>query len=164
MLKQSADNFRYLISENLFDDLTKTAADEYPFIVHGWLFADRRENFGICKKFTVNPEINIPKAKTHKKPKSWKRYQTSKLYNMRKFKKKQDIDIVWQWHSHPTCRKKLHAMDKRILKYMSQGVMIIVIPPVPEKDQEASVVGWYYTKRHRRKPAIKKMTFELISE
>ncbi|MGV9173628.1 MAG: hypothetical protein ACOC35_13845, partial [Promethearchaeia archaeon] len=80
------------------------------------------------------------------------------------FKRNQDIDIVWQWHSHPSGRKKLHEMDKRILKYMSQGVMIIIIPPVPEKDQDANVIGWYYNKQHRRKPAIKKMTFELVSE
>lgn len=164
MLKQSADKFRYLIPEDLFDDITQTAVDEYPFIVHGWLFADRRENFGICKKYIMNPDINIKKAKTHQKPSSWIRYQRSKLYNMRKFKDNQNIDIVWQWHSHPSGKKKIHPMDKRILKYMSQGVMIIVIPPVPEKNQEANIVGWYFKKKHRCKPSIKKMTFELISE
>ncbi|MFO8017743.1 MAG: hypothetical protein R6U96_03855 [Promethearchaeia archaeon] len=110
----------------------------------------------------MNPEINIKEAKEHKKPRSWKRYQTSKLYNMRKFKKNQDVDIVWQWHSHPSTGKKLHAMDKRILKYMGQGVMIIVIPSVPKKDQDATIVGWYYKKQRRKKPIIKKMTFELI--
>ena len=92
------------------------------------------------------------------------RYQKSKLYNMRKFKTNQDVDIVWQWHSHPSSKTKLHKMDKRILKYMSQGVMVIVIPPVPEKNQDAKILGWYYNKQHRRKPMIKKMMFEIISE
>jgi len=162
--RYNADNFRYLIPEPLFEEITQKAAEEYPYIVHGWLFADRKENFGICTKFTLNPDINIKRAKKHKKPRSWMRYQKSKLYNMRKLKANQDIDIVWQWHSHPSRKKKLHAMDKRILKYMSEGVMIIVIPPVPEKNQKASIVGWYYNKRNRRKPEIKKMVFELISE
>ncbi|TFF88114.1 MAG: hypothetical protein EU550_01920 [Promethearchaeota archaeon] len=112
----------------------------------------------------MNEDINIKKAEKHNKPSSWMRYQKSKLYNMRKFKANQDIDIVWQWHSHPTNRKKLHKMDKRILKYMSKGVMIIVIPPVPEENQEPHIVGWYYQKGHRRKPLIKKMVFEIISE
>jgi len=92
------------------------------------------------------------------------RYKKSKLYNMRKFKNDRDVDIVWQWHSHPSDKRKLHEMDKRILKYMSTGVMIIVIPPVPEKNQKAHIVGWYYNKRSRRKPEIKKMVFEMISE
>lgn len=92
------------------------------------------------------------------------RYQKSKLYNMRKFKENQKVDIVWQWHSHPDNRRKLHSMDKRILKYMRKGVMILVIPPVPEKNQEAHIVGWYYKKGHRRKPKIEKMVFEIISE
>jgi len=159
-----ADDFRYLIPEPLFQEITQKTAEEYPFIIHGWLFAERRDNFGICKRFTLNPDINIKKAKKHKKPSSWMRYQKSKLYNMRKFKKNQDVDIVWQWHSHPSNKKKLHPMDKRILKYMSKGVMIIVIPPLPENDQEGNIVGWYYKKQHRRKPMIKKMVFELISE
>lgn len=112
----------------------------------------------------MNPDINIERAKEHKKPSSWMRYKKSKLYNMRKFKENRDVDIVWQWHSHPSHKKKLHAMDKRILKYMSNGVMIIVIPSVPKKSQEANILGWYYNKRHRRKPEITKMVFELISE
>jgi len=132
--------------------------------VHGWLFAERKDNFGLCTKFEMNPDINIERAKEHKKPSSWMRYKKSKLYNMRKFKENRDVDIVWQWHSHPSHKKKLHAMDKRILKYMSNGVMIIVIPSVPKKSQEANILGWYYNKRHRRKPEIKKMVFELISE
>lgn len=112
----------------------------------------------------MNPDINIKRAKKHKKPSSWMRYQKSKLYNMRKFKDNRNVDIVWQWHSHPSGNKKLHKMDKRILKYMSSGVMILVIPPVPEDDQEGSIVGWYYNKRNRKKPEIKKMVFELISK
>lgn len=160
----SADNFRYLIPESLFQEITQKAAEEYPFIVHGWLFAKRKDNFGICSKFEINERINIEKAKTHKKPSGWKRYQRSKLYNMRNFKKDTETDIVWQWHSHPSFKEKLHPMDKRILKYMKSGVMIIVIPPVPEENQEAHIVGWYYDKRKRKKPEIKKMVFELISE
>ncbi|MBD3337544.1 MAG: hypothetical protein GF353_00455 [Candidatus Lokiarchaeota archaeon] len=113
----------------------------------------------------MNDDINITRAKTHQKPRSWMRYQKSKLYNMRKFKNnRENVDIVWQWHSHPSDKKKLHKMDKRILKYMSQGVMIIVIPPVPEENQEAHITGWYYDKRHRRKPRIEKMVFEMITE
>ncbi|MEJ2249885.1 MAG: hypothetical protein P8Y97_09520 [Candidatus Lokiarchaeota archaeon] len=117
-----------MIPKSLFESITQKAAEEYPYIVHGWLFADRKENFGICKKFTINPDINIKRAKKHKKPRSWMRYKKSKLYNMRKFKSDQDVDIVWQWHSHPSNKRKLHKMDKKILKYMSHGVMIIVIP------------------------------------
>jgi hypothetical protein len=92
------------------------------------------------------------------------RYKKSKIYKMRKFKEEQDVDIVWQWHSHPSAKEKLHKMDKRILKYMNSGVMIIVIPPVPEKDQDAHVVGWYYDKQYRSKPMIDKMVFEVITE
>jgi len=157
-----AKDFRYLIPESLFKEIAQKAADEYPMIVHGWLFAERKENFGICTKFIMNPDLR--KSKVHVKPRSWMRYKKSKIYNMRKFKQELGVDIVWQFHSHPSGSDKLHAIDKRILKYLSNGVMIIVIPPVPEKEQKAHLVGWYYDKRYTKKPIIEKMVFEIISE
>jgi len=157
-----AKDFRYLIPESLFKEIAQKTADEYPMIVHGWLFAERKENFGICTKFIMNPDLR--KSKVHVKPRSWMRYKKSKIYNMRKFKQELGVDIVWQFHSHPSGSDKLHAIDKRILKYLSNGVMIIVIPPVPEKEQKAHLVGWYYDKRYTKKPIIEKMVFEIISE
>ena len=158
----AAKDFRYLIPESLFKDITKKAADEYPQIASGWLFADRKENFGICTKFIMGTDLR--KNKVHIKPRSWMRYKKSKIYNMRKFKAELGVDIVWMWHSHPSGNDKLHAIDKRILKYLSNGVMIIVIPPAPGKDQKPHLVGWYYDKRYTKKPIIEKMVFEIISE
>lgn len=158
----SADDFRYLIPQSIFEEITEKAKEELPYIVHGWLFADRKENFGICKKFIMNPDIK--KTKGHQKPRSWMRYKKSKIYNMRKFKEEKEVDIVWQWHSHPSGNEKLHKIDKRILKYLSNGVMIIVIPEIEENDQKAHLVGWYYDKRYTKKPVIDKMVFEIISE
>ena len=159
-----AKDFRYLIPESLFQNITKKCAEEYPMILNGWIFAERKENFGICTKFITNPDLR--KAKAHVKPRSWMRYKKSKIYNMRKFKQELGVDIVWQWHSHPSGNPKLHAIDKRILKYLSNGVMIIVIPAVPDKEPEqtAHLVGWYYDKRYTKKPIIEKMVFEIISE
>ncbi|TFF88044.1 MAG: hypothetical protein EU548_09395 [Promethearchaeota archaeon] len=161
-MSNSAKNFRYLIPEKLFQEITQKAADEMPHIVHGWLFADRKENFGICTKFIMNPDLR--KTKSHVKPRSWMRYKKSKIYNMRKFKQELGVDIVWQWHSHPSGNEKLHQIDKRILKYLSNGVMIIVIPENKEKDQTAHLVGWYYDKRYSKKPIIEKMVFEIIQD
>jgi len=163
-MSNSAKNFRYLIPEKLYQEITQKATEEYPNIVHGWLFADRKENFGICTKFIMNPDLR--KNKVHVKPRSWMRYKKSKIYNMRKFKQELEVDIVWQWHSHPSGNEKLHMIDKRILKYLSNGVMIIIIPAVPDKTppQIAHLTGWYYDKRYTKKPIIEKMTFEIISE
>lgn len=158
----SAKDFRYLIPEKIFNEITQKAADESPSIVHFWIFADRKENFGIVNSFIVNTDLK--KTKTHQKPRSWMRYKKSKIYNMRKFKQELGVDIVWQAHSHPSGNEKLHNIDKRILKYLSNGVMIIVVPPIEEKDQEAHLVGWYYDKRYTKKPIIEKMVFEIISE
>ncbi|TFG04646.1 MAG: hypothetical protein EU539_10445 [Promethearchaeota archaeon] len=158
----SAKDFRYLIPENLFKEITQKAGEEVPHIIHGWLFAERKENFGICKSFIMNPDLR--KTKSHVKPRSWMRYKKSKIYNMRKFKEELEVDIVWMWHSHPSGNEKLHQIDKRILKYLSNGVMIIVIPPIPDKDQKAHLVGWYYDKRYTKKPIIEKMVFEIISD
>jgi len=162
MTSSSADNFRYLIPETIYDEITEKAKEELPYIVHGWLFADRKENFGIVNKFIMNPDLK--KSKTHTKPRSWMRYKKSKIYNMRKFKQELGVDIVWQWHSHPSGKEKLHPIDKRILKYLSNGVMIIVIPEIKEKNQKKHLVGWYYDKRYTKKPIIEKMVFEIISE
>ena len=155
-------DFRYLIPERIFNEITQKAAEEYPYIIHGWLFADRKENFGIVSKFIMNPDLRRTKA--HVKPRSWMRYKKSKIYNMRKFKQEMGVDIVWQWHSHPSGNEKLHQIDKRILKYLSNGVMIIVIPNLPDKELKPHLVGWYYDKRYTKKPIIEKMVFEIISE
>ncbi|MHA1413517.1 MAG: hypothetical protein ACTSO4_13000 [Promethearchaeota archaeon] len=104
------------------------------------------------------------KTKVHQKPRSWMRYKKSKIYNMRKFKEELGVDIVWQAHTHPSGNEKLHQIDKRILKYLSNGVMIIIIPELPEKGLKGHVVGWYYDKRYTKKPIIEKMIFEVISE
>lgn len=157
----SAKNFRYLIPERIFNEITDKAKEELPYIIHGWLFADRKENFGIVNKYIMNPDLR--KTKTHVKPRSWMRYKKSKIYNMRKFKQELEVDIVWQWHSHPSGNEKLHNIDKRILKYLSNGVMIIIIPEIKEKEQKAHLVGWYYDKRYTKKPIIEKMIFEIIS-
>ena len=164
-----AKDFRYLIPQRIFDELTQKAAEESftgegtkDYVVHFWVFADRKENFGIVNKFIINTDLR--KTKGHVKPRSWMRYKKSKIYNMRKFKQELGVDIVWQCHSHPNGNEKLHAIDKRILKYLSNGVMLIVIPPNEEKGQQANLVGWYYDKRYTKKPIIEKMVFEIISE
>ncbi|MHA1762313.1 MAG: hypothetical protein ACTSYC_00945, partial [Promethearchaeota archaeon] len=118
----SAKEFRYLIPQRIFDEITNKAAEELPYIVHFWIFADRKENFGIVNSFIINTDLK--KTKTHQKPRSWMRYKKSKIYNMRKFKQELGVDIVWQAHSHPSGNEKLHNIDKRILKYLSNGVMI----------------------------------------
>jgi len=83
---------------------------------------------------------------------------------MLKFKQELGVDIVWQAHTHPSGNQKLHAIDKKILKYLSNGVMLIIIPPNEEKEQQANLIGWYYDKRYTKKPIIEKMVFEIISE
>ena len=155
-------DFRYLIPERLFKELTQKAAEAYPMIELYWIFADRKENFGIVNKFIVNPDLR--KTKAHVKPRSWMRYKKSKIFNMRKFKQEMGVDIVWQAHTHPSGNEKLHTIDKRILKYLSNGVMIIIVPDLPEKELKPHLVGWYYDKRYTKKPIIEKMVFEIISE
>jgi len=162
MSSSSIKNFRYLIPEKLFKEITEKAREELPYIIHGWLFAKREENFGIVSQFIMNTDLR--KTKAHVKPRSWMRYKKSKIYNMRKFKQELGVDIVWQWHSHPSGNEKLHTIDKRILKYLSNGVMIIVIPEMEDKQQKAHLVGWYYDKRYTKKPNIEKMVFEIIQD
>ena len=157
-----AKDFRYLIPERIFKEITQKATEALPNIEHYWIFADRKENFGIVNKFIVNSDLR--RTKVHVKPRSWMRYKKSKIYNMRKFKQEENVDIVWQAHTHPSGNEKLHQIDKRILKYLSNGVMIIIIPELPEKELKGHLVGWYYDKRYTKKPIIEKMVFEIISE
>lgn len=157
-----AENFRYLIPEKIYDEIVNKISKEAPHMLKGWIFADRRGNFGIVNRFTVENEKL--KIKTHKKPRSWMRYKKAKIYNMRKFKQEENIDIVWEWHSHPSGNEKLHAVDKAILNYLSMGVMIIVTPKSDENEQKGGFVGWYYDKRTTKKPVIERMVFEIITE
>ena len=158
----TAKDFRYLIPQKIFDEIIKKATEAYPNVENYWIFADRKENFGIVTKFIPNPDLK--KSRVHVKPRSWMRYKKSKIYNMRKFKQELGVDIVWQAHTHPSGNGKLHQIDKRILKYLSNGVMIIVIPEIPDQDVKGNLIGWYYDKRYTKKPIIERMTFEIISE
>lgn len=161
-MMSSAKDFRYLIPQKIFDEIIKKATEAYPNVENYWIFADRKENFGIVTKFIPNPDLK--KSRTHIKPRSWMRYKKSKIYNMRKFKQELGVDIVWQAHTHPSGNEKLHQIDKRILKYLSNGVMIIVIPEIPDQNLKGNLIGWYYDKRYTKKPIIERMTFEIISE
>ncbi|MHA1394157.1 MAG: hypothetical protein ACTSRZ_11685 [Promethearchaeota archaeon] len=121
-------------------------------IVSGWIFADRKENFGIVVGYSVIDRD----SDAHIRPKSWIRVKKKKIYEMRKLKEEQGYDIVWQFHSHPDGNEELNEVDKAILNYLSTGVMIIVT--------QNNVVGWFYDKRETKKPIIDKMIFEIISE
>ena len=148
-------DFRYLIPENLFDELVELAQEghaEGDRIVSGWIFADRKENFGIVNGY----EITKKDAKSHERPKSWMRTKKKKLYTLRKLKEERNIDIAWQFHTHPTGTEDLHEIDLKILNYLSTGVMIIITPD--------NVLGWYFDKRETKKPYIDKMVFEIINE
>lgn len=157
-----ADNFRYLIPEKIYDDIIQKVSDALPYILRGWVFADRRGNFGIVNRIHVENEKM--RSKAHKRPRSWMRYKKAKIYNMRKFKQDEGIDIAWEWHSHPSGNEKLHMIDKQILNYLSMGVMIIICPKLQSNDDKGSFIGWYYDKRTTKKPIIDKMVFEIISE
>jgi len=158
----TAKDFRYLIPQKIFDEIIKKATEAYPNVDNYWIFADRKENFGIVTKFIPNPDLK--KSRVHVKPRSWMRYKKSKIYNMRKFKQELGVDIVWQAHTHPSGNEKLHQIDKRILKYLSNGVMVIVIPEIPDQNVKGNLIGWYYDKRYTKKPIIERMVFEIISE
>ncbi len=75
---------------------------------------------------------------------------------MRKLKADRNLDIVWQYHTHPDGIEELHEVDIKILDYLSTGVMIVVTPD--------NVLGWYYDRRETKKAIIDKMIFEIISE
>jgi len=148
-------DFRYLIPENYFTELTNIAKEggkNGNKIVAGWIFADRKENFGIVKGY----EVTEDPADSHIKPKSWMRMKKKKLFSLRKYKEEQDIDIVWQFHTHPNGKEDLHETDLKILEYLSTGVMIVVTTD--------NIVGWYYDKRETKKAIIEKMTFEIIND
>ena len=161
-MMSSAKDFRYLILQKIFDEIIKKGTEAYPNVENYWIFADRKENFGIVTKFIPNPDLK--KSRVHVKPRSWMRYKKSKIYNMRKFKQELGVDIVWQAHTHPSGNEKLHQIDKRILKYLSNGVMVIVIPEIPDQNVKGNLIGWYFDKRYTKKPIIERMVFEIISE
>jgi len=144
--------FRYLIPEPIFDELTGLVKKNGDKIISGWIFADRKENFGIITDYVVTDED----SDAHVRPKSWMRMKKNKIFNMRKLKQERNCDIVWQFHSHPDGNEELHEVDLKILNYLSTGVMIIVTPN--------NILGWFFDKRETKKPIIDKMIFEIISE
>jgi hypothetical protein len=147
-------NFRYLIPEPIYDDLTKLAKDgkKDKKITSGWMFADRKENFAIVKGYEVTKDA----SDAHIRPKSWMRMKKNKIYTMRKIKEDRNIDIAWQFHTHPDDEEELHETDLKILNYLSTGVMIIITT--------GNILGWYFDKRETKKSIIEKMTFEIINE
>jgi hypothetical protein len=155
MTESLAINFRYLVPEDVFDELIEIAEEDYQTqnqISNGWILANRYENFAIIDRYmTTNESENC-----HNRPKSWMRLKKRKLYAMRKLKKDLDIDIVWQFHTHPNNNKELHPIDIEILKYLTTGVMIIVTREV--------IVGWYFKKLYDQKPYFDKMVFEVVKE
>ena len=150
--------FRYLIPEPIFDELMELIdkgpkkEEEELKIVSGWLLADRKENFGIVTSYIITDE----ESKAHIRPKSWMRMKKNKIYTMRKLKQDKNVDIVWQFHSHPDGIEELHEVDLKILNYLSTGVMVIITP--------TNILGWFFDKRETKKPIIEKMIFEIISE
>ncbi|MBD3351933.1 MAG: hypothetical protein GF364_10655 [Candidatus Lokiarchaeota archaeon] len=144
--------FRYLIPEPIFDELTSLVKESKDKIISGWLFADRKENFGIVSGYNITNKD----SKAHIRPKSWIRVKKKKIYTMRKLKEDKGYDIVWQFHSHPSGKEELHDVDLAILNYLSTGVMIVITPD--------NILGWYFDKRETKKPIIDKMIFEIISE
>lgn len=155
MNETSTINFRYLIPEPIYDELIQMAKQghaEKDRIVSGWLFADRKENFAIVKAY----EITKADSDAHVRPKSWMRMKKNKIYTMRKLKEEKNIDIAWQFHTHPDSKEDLHDTDLKILNYLSTGVMIIITP--------TNILGWYFDKRETKKSLIEKMNFEIINE
>lgn len=144
--------YRYLIPEAIFDELTEKVKKNGKKIFTGWLFAERKDYFGIVTDYKIIDED----ATAHEKPKSWMRMKKNKIYNMRKFKQERGCDIVWQMHSHPSGNEELHEVDEEILNYLSTGVMIIIT--------ENNVIGHFYDKRESKKAIRDKMLFEIISE
>jgi proteasome lid subunit RPN8/RPN11 len=148
----SGGGFRYLIPENLFDELVSHVKKSKLKLVSGWIFADRKENFGIITGYMVDSE----NSDAHVRPKSWMRMKKSKIFTMRKLKMEKGCDIVWQFHSHPDGVEDLDEVDLKILNYLSTGVMIIIT--------STNILGWFFDKRETKKPTIDKMVFEIISE
>jgi proteasome lid subunit RPN8/RPN11 len=151
----SSINFRYLIPEPIYDELITMAKDGHEkndSITSGWIFADRKENFAIINGY----EITKTESDAHVRPKSWMRMKKNKIYSMRKLKEEKNLDIVWQFHTHPDGKEELHDTDLKILNYLSTGVMIIITAK--------NVLGWYFDKRESKKSYIEKMVFEVINE
>ena len=133
-------------------EISKEGHEDNDRIISGWIFADRKENFGIVNGY----EITKKDAQSHIRPKSWMRMKKKKLYTLRKLKEERELDIAWQFHTHPKGNEELHEIDLKILNYLSTGVMIVVTPD--------NVLGWYFDKRETKKPYIDKMVFEIINE
>ena len=155
MIETLTINFRYLIPEQIFEELIEIAKDDHQKndkISNGWIYAQRRENFAVINNYTVNNDLKG----CHIRPKSWIRLKKRKLYTMRKLKKDTKSDIIWQFHTHPSNNKELHDVDLQILKYFTTGVMIIITTD--------SIIGWYYKKMYDQKPFLDKMLFEIIGE
>jgi hypothetical protein len=148
-------NFRYLIPEPIYDELValaKQGHDEKDRIVSGWVFADRKEQFAIVNGY----EIVKSDSDAHVRPKSWMRMKKNKIYTMRKMKEDRNLDIAWQFHTHPDSKEELHDTDLKILNYLSTGVMIIITPK--------NILGWFFDKRETKKSLLEKMIFEIINE
>jgi proteasome lid subunit RPN8/RPN11 len=151
----SSINFRYLIPEPIYDELIQLAKEGHEDknrLVSGWMFADRKENFAIVNGY----EVTKNPSDAHVRPKSWMRMKKNKIYTMRKLKEEKNLDIAWQFHSHPDSKEELHEVDLKILNYLSTGVMIVITP--------TNVLGWYFDKRETKKSFIEKMIFEIINE
>lgn len=155
----SRGSFRFLIPESIFNDIVKDCT-ESEFILNGWMFADRKENFAVVTGYQIVKSKS--KNKEHVRPKSWMRLKKNKIYTMRKLKKEKNCDIVWQFHTHPWGDEELHEIDLKILNYLSTGVMIIITPK--DSPNGGNVVGWFYDKRETKKPIIEKMVFEIIND
>ena len=148
-------DFRYLIPEPIFNEmvaLSKEGHEDGNRVVAGWMFADRKNNFAIIKGY----EITKNPSDAHVRPKSWMRMKKHKLYHMRKLKEERNIDIVYQFHTHPDSKEDLHDVDLKILNYLTTGVMVVITP--------TNIIGWYFDKRETKKPLIDKMVFEIINE
>ena len=145
-------DFRYLIPEKIFDELTQLVKDHGEKFVSGWIHADRRDKFAVVSGYQVTNTDSM----NHTKPKSWMRLKKDKIHTMRRLKDEDGHDIVWQFHTHPDGNDELHDMDKQILRYLSTGVMILIL--------ENDIVGWFYDKRDTKKPFIDRMNFEVINE
>ena len=109
-------------------------------------------SFALVKEYLVQDRD----SNYHVKPKSWMRLKKQKLKDLRKFKAEMDIDIAWQFHTHPDGDEELHEIDLRILSYLSTGVMVIVTPD--------NVLGWFYDKRETKRAITEKMDFQIVNE
>ena len=76
------------------------------------------------------------------KPKSWMRMKKRKLYQMRKLKDEDNLDIVWQFHTHPDSKEELQSIAKAVNLVVPDRVYVVtpirppaeswVEPPAPE--------------------------------